>query len=109
MGRRLVGLATIAVFIFLYLPIATIFLYSFNADRSQTWPITEWTTHWYADAIANQQIRDALFLTLEAAAGATLIALVLGPWQPSPSTGSASSAATRCHSCCSCRSRSPAS
>jgi putative spermidine/putrescine transport system permease protein len=78
MGRKLVGLATIGVFIFLYLPIATIFLYSFNADRSQTWPITDWTTHWYADAIANPAIRDALFLTLEAAAGATALALVLG-------------------------------
>ncbi len=78
MGRRLVGLATLGVFIFLYLPIATIFLYSFNADRSQTWPITSWTTHWYGDAIANQQIRDALWLTLQAAAGATVIALVLG-------------------------------
>jgi putative spermidine/putrescine transport system permease protein len=78
MGRRLVALATIGVFAFLYLPIATIFLYSFNADRSQTWPITDWTTHWYADAIANQDIRDALWLTLQAAASATAVALVLG-------------------------------
>ena len=78
MGRRLVGLATVAVFAFLYLPIATIFLYSFNADRSQSWPITDWTTHWYADAIANQDIRDALWLTLQAAASATVLALVLG-------------------------------
>jgi putative spermidine/putrescine transport system permease protein len=77
-GRRLVGLATVAVFAFLYLPIATIFLYSFNADRSQSWPITDWTTHWYADAVANEAIRDALVLTLQAAASATAIALVLG-------------------------------
>lgn len=69
---------TIAVFAFLYLPIVTIVLYSFNADRSQTWPITDWTTHWYADAVANTEIRDALLLTLQSAVGATLIALVLG-------------------------------
>ncbi len=78
MGRRLVGLATIGVFAFLYLPIATILLYSFNADRSQSWPITDWTLHWYGDAVANQDIRDALVLTLEAAASATVVALVLG-------------------------------
>jgi len=78
MGRRLVGLATLGVFVFLYLPIATIVLYSFNADRSQTWPITDWTTHWYADAVTNPDIRDALLLSLQAAAGATLIAILLG-------------------------------
>jgi putative spermidine/putrescine transport system permease protein len=78
MGRRLVGLATLAVFVFLYLPIATIVLYSFNADRSQSWPITDWTTHWYPDALANDEIRSALALSLQAAAGATLIAIVLG-------------------------------
>ena len=44
MGRRLVGLATIGVLLFLYIPIGIIFLYSFNADKAQTWPITSWTT-----------------------------------------------------------------
>lgn len=78
MGRRLVGLATIAVFVFLYLPIATIALYSFNADRGQSWPIANWTTGWYAEAVGNTDIRDALMLTLQSAAGATVIALVLG-------------------------------
>jgi putative spermidine/putrescine transport system permease protein len=77
-GRRLVGLAAFAVMVFLYLPILTIVLYSFNADRSQSWPITNWTTHWYGDAIANEGIRDALLLSLQAAVGATAIALVLG-------------------------------
>jgi putative spermidine/putrescine transport system permease protein len=77
-GRRLVGLAALAVMVFLYLPIVTIVLYSFNADRSQTWPITNWTTSWYGEAIANEGIRDALLLSLQAAACATAIALVLG-------------------------------
>jgi putative spermidine/putrescine transport system permease protein len=78
MGRRLIGLATTAVLVFLYLPIATIALYAFNADRGQTWPIRDLTTHWFGDAIANQQIRDALWLSLETAIGATVIALLLG-------------------------------
>jgi putative spermidine/putrescine transport system permease protein len=78
MARRVVGIATIGVLVFLYVPILTIFLYAFNADRGQTWPITEWTTHWFGDAIANRDVRDAFLLSLEAALGATFIAMVLG-------------------------------
>ena len=78
MGRRLVGLATIAVLVFLYIPIGIIFLYSFNADQAQTWPITNWTTNWYGIAFANTAIRDALLLSLEAGRAATVLALFLG-------------------------------
>ena len=48
MGRRLVGLATIGVLLFLYIPIGIIVLYAFNASKAQTWPITEWTTSWFS-------------------------------------------------------------
>ena len=78
MGRRLIGLATIAVMLFLYIPVFTIVLYAFNAYRGQSWPIRELTTHWFGDALANQQIRDALAMSVETAIGATLVALVLG-------------------------------
>lgn len=78
MGRRLIGLSAVCVLVFLYLPIATIVLYSFNADRGQTWPIRELTTHWFGDAVANGQIRDALLLSLQTAVGATVVALLLG-------------------------------
>jgi putative spermidine/putrescine transport system permease protein len=78
MGKRLLAIATIGVLVFLYLPIFTIVLYAFNADRSQTWPIQGLTTHWFGDAIANEAVRAAFGLTLETALGATAIALVLG-------------------------------
>lgn len=78
MGRKLVGLATLGVMVFLYLPILTIFLYSFNGDKGQSWPITSWTLHWYPDALGNQDIRDALLLSLQTAAAATAISLLLG-------------------------------
>jgi putative spermidine/putrescine transport system permease protein len=78
MARRVVGIATVAVLVFLYLPILTIVLYAFNADRGQGWPITEFTTHWFGDALGNEAIRDALLLSLQAALGATALALVLG-------------------------------
>jgi putative spermidine/putrescine transport system permease protein len=63
---------------FIYLPIAVIVLYSFNAARVATWPITGLTLDWYGRAIANAGIRNALIASLEAAIGATVVALVLG-------------------------------
>ena len=78
MGRRLLALASIGVLLFLYIPIATIVLYSFNADRGQTWPIREFTVRWFGEAFGNQSVRDALVLSLQAGLGATVIALVLG-------------------------------
>jgi len=78
MGRFLLTLATVATLVFLYIPIAIIVLYAFNGDRAQTWPITEWTTKWFADALANEAVRDAFLLSVQAALAATLIALALG-------------------------------
>jgi putative spermidine/putrescine transport system permease protein len=77
-GHRLVGLATIAVLVFLYVPIGIIFLYAFNGDRAQTWPIQNWTTHWFGDAFTNESIREALLLSIEVALAATAVALLLG-------------------------------
>jgi putative spermidine/putrescine transport system permease protein len=77
-SRRLLGLAAAGVLVFLYLPIATIALYAFNADRSQTWPITAFTTHWFGDALGNEAVRAALILSVEAALAATAVALLLG-------------------------------
>ena len=75
MGRRLVGLATIGVLLFLYVPIVIIVLYAFNASEAQTWPITEWTTSWFGIAFSNEAIREALLLSLEVAVVATALAL----------------------------------
>jgi putative spermidine/putrescine transport system permease protein len=77
-GRWALGLAAGAVMLFLYIPIAIILLYAFNADRAQTWPIETFTTHWFGDALANASVRQALVLSLQAALGATAIALLLG-------------------------------
>jgi putative spermidine/putrescine transport system permease protein len=78
MSRRALAIAAGAVLLFLYLPIGIIVLYSFNADRSQTWPIGALTTSWFADAIANESVRDAFALSLQAAFAATALAIVLG-------------------------------
>jgi putative spermidine/putrescine transport system permease protein len=77
-SRRLLGAVSAGVLLFLYVPIATIFLYAFNADRGQSWPIREFTLRWFGDAFADESVRGALVLSLQAAVGATAIALLLG-------------------------------
>jgi putative spermidine/putrescine transport system permease protein len=77
-GRWGLRVATALVLLFLYVPLAVIVLYAFNADRSQSWPITAWTVRWFGAAWDNPDLRDALALSLEAALGATAIALLLG-------------------------------
>jgi putative spermidine/putrescine transport system permease protein len=78
MSRWLLRIATAAVLLFLYLPIVIIVLYAFNGSRGQTWPITAWTTAWFGAAVGNPSLHRALVLSIEAALGATAIALLLG-------------------------------
>ncbi|HEX8205281.1 MAG TPA: ABC transporter permease [Solirubrobacteraceae bacterium] len=63
---------------FIYLPLILIVLYAFNERRIQTWPIPGFTLEWFEKAIDNPGARDALWMSLKAATGATLLALLLG-------------------------------
>jgi putative spermidine/putrescine transport system permease protein len=78
MGRSGLRLATVAVLVFLYVPIGIIALYAFNANRAQTWPITKFTTDWFAAAFDNEGVRAAFGLSLTVAFWAMATALVLG-------------------------------
>jgi putative spermidine/putrescine transport system permease protein len=71
------GLSALTV-AFIYLPLLVIFLYAFNERRSLVWPLEGVTTKWFGRAIDNPGVRDALLVSVKAALGATLIALVLG-------------------------------
>jgi len=74
------GLAAYGAFIyvFLFAPIVLLVLFSFNANRYGTFPVTAWTLKWYRDAIGNYQIHDALSTTLKVAAEVTTISVVVG-------------------------------
>lgn len=69
---------TLLVVLFLHLPIVIIVLYAFNAQTAQGWPITDWTTKWFSPTIHNEEMRQALLLSVKAALGATAVALLLG-------------------------------
>jgi putative spermidine/putrescine transport system permease protein len=70
--------ATAATLVFIYVPIGIIILYSFNAAKVATWPIQEFTIDWYVKAFNDPGIRSAMLTSVQAAIGATAIALVLG-------------------------------
>jgi spermidine/putrescine transport system permease protein len=71
------GLAA-SVFVFMFLPIVLLVLFSFNANRFGTFPFTGFTLQWYADVFANSQIQEALLTTLRVSAQVTVLAVVIG-------------------------------
>ena len=77
-AKWLLRAGTALTLVFVYTPIVVIALYAFNESRIQAWPIDGLTLEWFDRALHNPGARDALMLSLKAAAGATLLALVLG-------------------------------
>jgi len=62
---------------FLYLPIAILVVYSFNASRLVTvW--AGWSTRWYAELLHNEALLDAAWVSLRVALIAATSATVLG-------------------------------
>lgn len=80
MKRGLGGFTAVALtlgFAFLYLPIVLLVIYSFNASKL----VTVWggfSLEWYATLFSNQQLLDAVWVTLRVAAASSTLALVLG-------------------------------
>lgn len=68
---------TALMFLFLFLPIFVIVIYSFNGGRNlYVW--TEWSAHWYAEALGNSRAIGALWVSLQTALANAVIAVVLG-------------------------------
>jgi putative spermidine/putrescine transport system permease protein len=76
--RVLLRVGAGATLAFLYLPVVVIALYAFNRNVTQGWPIENYSTRWFSVAFHDDDVREALKLSLFAAFGATAIALVLG-------------------------------
>jgi ABC-type spermidine/putrescine transport system permease subunit II len=68
----------VAVFGFLYSPLITTALFSFNSSSVQTWPMQGITTQWYHDLFADQAMINALFYSLRVAVVAVAISAVAG-------------------------------
>ena len=76
--RILLRVAAGLVLAFLYVPLAIVVVYAFNKARIQSWPPSGFTTKWFGVAWRNRELRSALWLSIQAAIGATTIALLLG-------------------------------
>jgi putative spermidine/putrescine transport system permease protein len=77
-ARLGLGIWTVLVVLFLWVPLAIILVYAFNTSNIQSWPIPGFTLRWFRVAWEDQEARDALLLSLKAALAATGVALVLG-------------------------------
>jgi putative spermidine/putrescine transport system permease protein len=77
-ARILLRLGALATLAFMYVPLFVIGLYAFNANVTQGWPIEDFSTKWFSIAWNDEGVRSALWLSVQAALGATLVALVLG-------------------------------
>ena len=77
-ARALLSGYAAAIYVFLFAPIVLLVLFSFNANRYGTFPITGWTLKWYGQAFHDYQVRDAVATTLKVAAAVTLVSTVVG-------------------------------
>jgi putative spermidine/putrescine transport system permease protein len=78
-GSVLIAAAAALTLVFLHLPFAIIVLYCFTTDSaSYTFPPPGLTTQWFAVAAGREDLWRALWLSLEVASVATVVALVLG-------------------------------
>lgn len=77
MGKRLLKAHALAVYVFLYAPIAVIVVYAFNSGRQ----VLNWdgfSTKWFGEALRDNTITDAFRNSLLIGAGNALVACVLG-------------------------------
>ncbi|HKO85915.1 MAG TPA: ABC transporter permease, partial [Actinomycetota bacterium] len=77
-ARVALRLVTAVVLAFVYLPLLVVVINSFNPDRVASWPPDGFTVDWWSRALDNPGARAALWTSVKAAAGATVVALLLG-------------------------------
>ena len=77
-ARAALTVYAVAIYVFLFAPIVLLVLFSFNANRYGTFPITGWTFSWYREAFADYQVHDAVSTTIRVALQVTVISTVVG-------------------------------
>jgi spermidine/putrescine transport system permease protein len=77
-ARGLLSAYALLIYVFLFFPIVLLVLFSFNANRYGTFPITGWTLTWYRQAFSDYQVHDAVSTTLNVALQVTLISTIVG-------------------------------
>jgi putative spermidine/putrescine transport system permease protein len=68
----------VLILLFLFIPIALIFVYAFNTSNIESWPLPGLTTRWFVSTWNDENVRSALVVSLQAGLAATVLALFLG-------------------------------
>ena len=76
LGRVLLRVWMALVLLFLFVPIAIVVFYTFNKSNVQAWPIPGLSTKWFSVAWHDDQVRSALWLSVQAGLIATAILIV---------------------------------
>jgi spermidine/putrescine transport system permease protein len=76
--HALITVWTLALVLFVYLPIICIALASFTSSRYFQFPITRWGIDWWAKTFASIEIRQLLSTSLSIAFCVTVLAVILG-------------------------------
>jgi putative spermidine/putrescine transport system permease protein len=76
--RITLRIVAFAVMTFIYVPLVVIVMASFNAAKIPTWPIENYSTHWWSLAMHDDRARIALENSFKVGAAATVLALLLG-------------------------------
>src|SRR5436305_14639682 len=76
--RGALSLWAVLIYVFLFAPIVLLVVFSFNANRYGTFPITGWTGKWYSQVFHDYQIRDALTTTIRIALEVTAVSTLVG-------------------------------
>jgi spermidine/putrescine transport system permease protein len=77
-GTSSLAVAAMCVLAFLYVPIATLMVFSFNANKVTKLPLTEFTFDWYEKALSNPDLMTALWNSVVVGLAAVTICLAIG-------------------------------
>jgi putative spermidine/putrescine transport system permease protein len=78
LSRIAFGIWAALILLFLFFPIVIIMLYAFNPSNVQSWPLPGLSTRWFSSTWHNQEVREALWLSVRAGLLSTGIAMLLG-------------------------------
>ncbi len=68
----------IAVLVFLYIPLAVIILFSFNAETVNAFPIQKFSLHWYTVLFHDDELLQSVLASFIIAIISTIVALIIG-------------------------------
>ncbi|MGE0854065.1 MAG: ABC transporter permease [Hyphomicrobiaceae bacterium] len=77
-GWVLAGSLGVALLVFLLAPLVVTLLVSFGSSPAFVLPAPHWTTRWYEALVQRDSLFPALFLSLQVAASATALSLLIG-------------------------------